>query len=104
MYMLVPVDPTAGPGAPEAMPDCPDWESLAFFVCRACLYLDARQFSDDLSYECLIQEPKYELVWRARRDGGVMHANKALSHGQEREGGERSGAKAAAKARIITWI
>lgn len=104
MHMLVPVDPTAGPGAPEAMPNCPDGESSGFFVCRACLYLDARQFSDDLSYECLIQEPKSELVWRARRDGGVMHANKALGHGRQRGGGGGRSGAAPAKARIITWI
>lgn len=32
MHMLVPVDPTAGPGAPEAMTNCPDGESLGFFL------------------------------------------------------------------------
>lgn len=40
----------------------PLWRGWACFLSRACLYLDAHQFSDDLSYECFIQEPKYELV------------------------------------------
>lgn len=65
----------------------PLWRGRACFLSRACLYLDAHQFSDDLSYECFIQEPKYELVWGERpweRKGKVESCMPTRSSEEER--------------------
>lgn len=63
----------------------------ACFLSCACLYLRARQFSDDPSYECFIQEPKCELVWweRAWEHGGMVEScmltRSSVTGGREEE-------------------